>query len=99
MTSILNTNETEVYVQEQLVELDEVDPNWDRSWGTEFKSQDREKDIQTKLRVDHLNTGKRNLLIQACSDYPDIFYLPGDKQHGRGATFNKCRARNRADKY
>jgi hypothetical protein len=31
MTSILNTNDTEVYMQEPLVELDEFDPAWDRA--------------------------------------------------------------------
>ena len=36
MTSILNTNDTEVDVQEPLVELDEVDSAWDRSCSTEF---------------------------------------------------------------
>jgi hypothetical protein len=49
MTSILNTNDTEVEIQEPLLELDEVDPAWDRSHRTEFKSQDREKEILTQL--------------------------------------------------
>jgi hypothetical protein len=42
MTSILNTNDTEVDMQEQLVELCEVDPAWDRSCSTELESQDRQ---------------------------------------------------------
>jgi hypothetical protein len=41
MTSILNTNDTEVDIQEPVIGLDEVDPVWDRSGGTEFKAQDR----------------------------------------------------------
>jgi hypothetical protein len=43
MTSILNTNDAEVDMQEPLVELDEVDPAWNRSCSTEFESQDRER--------------------------------------------------------
>ena len=82
---ILNTNDTEVDVQEPLVELDEVDSAWDISCSTEFESQDREKDILTQLRIERLNTEERKLLIQACSDYRDIFYLPGDKLSSTGA--------------
>ena len=40
ITSILNTNDTEVNVQEPLVELDDVDLTWERDSCTEFESQD-----------------------------------------------------------
>ena len=56
MTSILNTNDAEVYIQEPLVELDEIDITWDRSCTTEFESQDRERNILTQLRLEYLNT-------------------------------------------
>ena len=79
ITSILNTNDTEVNVQEPLVGLDEVNLTWERDSCTEFESQDREKDIRTQLRLEHLNTEERKLLVQTCLDYQDIFYLPGDK--------------------
>ena len=79
ITSILNTNDTKVNVQEPLVELDEVDLPWDRGCSTEFESQDREKEIQTQLSLEHLNTEERKLLVQTCVDYQDIFRLPGDK--------------------
>ena len=85
MTSILNTNDTEVDVQEPLVELDAFDSAWDRSCSTEFESQDREKNILTQLRVEHSNMEERKLLIQACSDYKDIFYLLDDKLSSTGA--------------
>jgi hypothetical protein len=42
MTNI-NTNDTEVDMQEPLVELDEVDSAWDRSCSTDLESQ-RERD-------------------------------------------------------
>jgi len=79
ITSILNTNDTEVNVQEPLVELDEIDLTWERGCSTEFESQDRKKEIQTHLRLEHLNTEERKLLVQTCLDYQDIFYLPGNK--------------------
>jgi len=66
-------------VQEPLVELDDVDLTWERGCNTEFESQDREKEIQTQLRLEHLNTEEKKLLVQTCLDYQDIFYLPGDK--------------------
>ena len=91
MTSILNTNDTEVNLQEPLVELDEVDSAWDRSCSTEFESQDRQKGILTQLRVEHLNMEERKLLIQACSDYQDIFYLSGDKLSSTGVERHSMR--------
>ena len=62
MTSILNTNDTEVNLQEPLVELDEVDSAWDRSCSTEFESQDREKGILTQLRVEHFKHGRKKVI-------------------------------------
>jgi len=85
MTSILNTNETEVDIQEPLIGLDEVDPVWDKSGSTEFEVQDREGEILTQLRLEHLSAEERKLLVQTCSDYQDIFYLPGDKLSSTGA--------------
>jgi len=63
MTSILNVNDTEVDIQELLVELDEVDPVWDRGCGNEFESQDREREIITKLKLEHLNAEERKTLV------------------------------------
>jgi hypothetical protein len=48
-------------------------------------SQDRERDILTQLRLDHLNAEERKLLIGACSDFSDIFYVPRDKLSSTGA--------------
>ena len=87
MTSTLNTNEKEVDMQEPLVQLDQVNPAWDRSCSTELESQDREREreILTQLKLEHLNAEERKLLVQACSDYQDIFYMPGDKLSSKGA--------------
>jgi hypothetical protein len=84
MTSILNTNDEEVELHEPVVELDEVDPAWDESRGNDFESRDRESEILKQLRVEHLDIEERKLLVQTCSDYQDIFYLPGDKLSSTG---------------
>jgi hypothetical protein len=39
----------------------------------------------TQLRLEHLSTEERKLLVKACSYYQDIFYLPGDKLSSTGA--------------
>jgi hypothetical protein len=85
MTSILNTNEVEMEVQEPVVELHEIEPEWKRCSSDEFKSQDRERDILTRLRLDHLNAEEKKLLIGACTDFFYIFYVPGDRLSSTGA--------------
>jgi hypothetical protein len=45
ITSILNTNDVEVSIQEPLVELGEIEPTWGKSRGAEFNSQDPERKI------------------------------------------------------
>jgi hypothetical protein len=85
VTSVLNTNEVEMEVQEPVVELAEIEPVWERCESTEFDSQDRERDILTQLRLDHLNAEERKLLIGVCSDFSNIFCVPGDKLSSMGA--------------
>ena len=41
----------------------------------------------TQLSLEHLHTEERKLLVQACSDYKNIFYLPGDKKSSTGAAW------------
>ena len=80
--------------------LEEVDLNWERDSCTEFESQDREKDIQTQLSLQHLNTEERKLLVQTCLDYQDIFYLHGDKLSSTDAARHiRCAAQNRTYKH
>ena len=89
MTSILIANDTEVDMQEPLVELDEIDPAWDRSCRTEFESQDRERERDSgTIKVGTFKYGRKKLLVQACSDYQNIFYLPGDKLSSMGAAWH-----------
>jgi len=99
MTSILNTNDTEVDMQEALVEVDEDDPACDRSCSTQFESQDRERqrEILTQLRLENLNTEERKLLVDACSDYQDIFCLSGDKLSSTGAARHSINVKHGAE--
>ena len=85
MTSILNANDEEVDIHEPLVELDEIDPGWDRGYETEIASQDREREIISQLRLENMNGEERKMLEQTCLDYQDIFYLLGDKLSSTGA--------------
>jgi hypothetical protein len=59
MTSILNTNEAEIEVQEPVVELEEIETGWDRCCSTELEPQGREKAILSQLRSEHLNAEER----------------------------------------
>lgn len=63
MTSILNTNDREVEMQEPIVEIDEVDPAWDISHSTELRPQDRERGILVQLRLEHLSAVEEKLLV------------------------------------
>jgi hypothetical protein len=55
ITSILNTNDEQVEIQELLVELNEMEPVWIPTGATEEKQNDREKRISEQLRLYHLN--------------------------------------------
>ena len=74
VTGILNTNDTEVEMREPLVGLDEVDLVWDGNSTNEFETQDREREILTQLRVEHLNAEEKKLLMGTCSEYSDILF-------------------------
>jgi hypothetical protein len=84
-TSILNTTEVELDVQTPVVELDEIGSVWEGSCSAEFERQDRDRYILKQLRVEHLNAEERKLLSGTCSEFSDIFYLPGDKLSSTGA--------------
>ena len=85
LMSILNTTDVETEVQEPIGQLQEIETEWETINGAEFESQNREGDILSKLRLEHLNSEERKSLAGLCSDYADIFYLPGDKLSSMGA--------------
>jgi hypothetical protein len=61
MTSILNTTEVELEVQIPVVELDEVGSVGEESSSAGCEYQDRERNVLTQLRVDHLNAEEKKL--------------------------------------
>jgi hypothetical protein len=85
LTSVLNTTDTEIAVQEPVVTLEEVAPEWEKYDRPEFETRDRERSILSQLRLEHLNSEERKSLTGACSDFADVFYLPGDKLSSTGA--------------
>ena len=85
VTSIVNVNEAEAEISEPMVRLDEVDLIYDSHCVPEFEPQDREGKIVKQLRLDHLNAEEKKLLVETCSSYQDIFYLPGDMLSSTGA--------------
>jgi hypothetical protein len=91
LTSILNTNDVKVEIQEPLVELDEIEPIRNLTSATEGKQGNREKGILEQLRLDHLNNEEKKLLTETCQDYKDIFYLPGDILSSTVATRHSIR--------
>jgi hypothetical protein len=50
-----------------------------------LESPARARDILAQLRIDHLNADERKILMGTCSDFSDIFYLPGNKLSSTGA--------------
>jgi hypothetical protein len=77
MTSTLNTNESKIEIEEPIIEIEEVDLDQEVDQGC-INYEDREV-ILDQLRLDHLNSEERNLLIETCLTYTDIFYLPVDR--------------------
>ncbi|PNF26465.1 hypothetical protein B7P43_G15375 [Cryptotermes secundus] len=80
ITSILNTNEQGVEIPEpklKLAKLEELPVVTGEQGGKGYK--DRKREVLSKLRFEHLNDEERVMLENTCSDYQDIFYLPGDE--------------------
>jgi hypothetical protein len=78
-TSILNTNETETVIEEPVVDLEEVNLIENDAPVSKPDSSDRGIEISKQLRMDHLNAQERELLVNTCKEFQDIFFLPGDK--------------------
>ena len=85
LTSILNVNETETEIPETMVRLDEVDLANESKCVPEFEPQDRERTIMRQIRLEHLNSEEKKMLMETCLDHQDVFYLPGDKLSSTGA--------------
>jgi hypothetical protein len=91
IASMVNTTETEVEVPEPTVNLEEVELGEEINESTGFESLDRERNVQNQLRLDHLNSEESRSLIEACSEFADVFYLPGDKLSSTDAAQHNIR--------
>lgn len=66
--SILKNKEKEVNVKEKLVELDEVDINWEKERSNELEYKEREKEIKKKIRLENIKKEERKLMVKKCLD-------------------------------
>ena len=80
ITSIANTTNDEVEIDEPVLELEEIET------GTEGYPQKGEGDerlnrtgeVLKRLRLEHLNKEERQHVEKTCAAYQDIFHLPGE---------------------
>lgn len=82
LTTILNVSDETQYVDPISVYLEPLDQNdatvFAMPSGTTKKSSSRLKLLRDNLRLDHLNPEEKHDIVQLCSDYNDIFFLPND---------------------
>jgi hypothetical protein len=87
ITSILNTNETDVVVEIPAIQWEEYKTGEEEGSQKYIGSvalmkreriQNRAHKVLEKLRLENLNPEERQVMEDTCRDYHDIFYLPGD---------------------
>jgi hypothetical protein len=82
ITSILNTRDEELEIVAPIVKVEKLmdDEAALASVNTlKQKGKFRESSVLEQLRTEHLNPEEKASLQKICSDYHDVFYLPGDK--------------------
>jgi hypothetical protein len=81
LTSMLNTRDEEVEVMEEVAKLEEtVEGGEVRAAHTKKGgAKRRNEEVLEQLRTEHLNPEERESRSKICSEYPDVFYLPGDQ--------------------
>jgi putative intracellular protease/amidase len=82
ITSILNTRDEEIEIVGPIVEMSEIgneDAVTVASAKSVVKGKSRDERVLEQLRTEHLNSEERKSLQKKCSDYQDVFYLPGDQ--------------------
>jgi hypothetical protein len=77
-TSIVNTNNEEVEIDEPVLELEEVEDTdgQPRERGDKYLNQTWK--VLKRLRLEHLNREERQQVEKTYAAYQDIFYLPGE---------------------
>jgi hypothetical protein len=75
ITSIVNTLEEDITIYLPQVELEEVDIDPDDSFlfsNSLVEDNDRLSKLRHELRIEHLNSEERVLLMKICEEYNDI---------------------------
>ena len=83
VTSIVNTSEEDITIKIPLVELEEVEDDYENSvliFPVLLNENDnRLSKLRNELRTEHLNSEEIVSLIKICEEYNYVFYLPRDK--------------------
>jgi hypothetical protein len=88
ITSVLNTNETDVVIEIPAIKWEEykVEEREDSQKYVGLVTPIRKEGVRNRadeilenLRLENLNPEERQVMENTCRDYHDIFYLPGDK--------------------
>jgi hypothetical protein len=81
ITSIANTTEETVEIEETVLKVTEVEPDTSlEPSGEESTGRylDRPEEVLKRLRLEHLNKEERKEIEETCLDYQNIFHLPGE---------------------
>ena len=81
ITSIANTTDETVELEEPVLKVTEVEPDTSLEPPGEDSTGrylDRPGEVLKRLRLEHLNKEERKEIEKTCLDYQDIFYLPGE---------------------
>jgi hypothetical protein len=82
ITRILNTRDEELQIAAPLVEVEKLMDGEVALPSVNTLTQKgkfRGSSLLEQLRTEHLNPEEKASLQKICSDYHDVFYLPGDK--------------------
>jgi len=80
ITSIANTTNDEVEIDEPVLELEEIETGTERypKKGEGDERLNRSGEVLKRLRLEHLNKEERQHVEKTCAAYQDIFHLPGE---------------------
>lgn len=82
ITSIMNTREEELEIEEPMVKVTELGSGDDAvicTLNSTSSSKPRGERVMEALRTEHLNPEEQRSLREICFEYQDVFYLPGDQ--------------------
>jgi hypothetical protein len=81
ITSIVNNTDEKLEIEEPELKVTEIElgtPAETLSNDSAGSYRDRSREVLRRLRLEHLNGEERKEIEEACLDYQDMFYLPGE---------------------